>query len=269
MKSTFQTVLIILCLVPAALSAREKREKHTMPIREIDRPLLLPQRQSKLSAGYTASFSWDKDDGVQQVALGLFPNGDGEYVFYDDFSENPMPFPPEYRYGFNDSLQMTVSFKNLPTFHFLVLNNSVVENGVVSIAKPTLAAFIGIDGLFSYGGGFEFDMHGGIEGKFPINERLWSNGMVKVIAGNSPYLNFEYSADLGIQLSDKAAVIPQLKLYQHLGLKDRYSNLYGKFRTTLDLNISDNFSMDIYGIVSESNEYSLDCSAGFTVNFHW
>ncbi len=269
MRSIIQAIIIVCCCIPTTLIARNKRVKHSMPIREIDRPLLLPQRQSKLSSGYTASFRWDKDDGLQEVALGDFPNNDGENIWTSEYYENPTLIIPEYRYGFNDSLQLSLGLSDFPTLHFLCLNNSVLENGVVSIAKPTLAAFIGINSLYSDADGVRFDMHGGLEGKFPINNRLWSYAELKFIAGNSPFLDFEYTADLGIQLSNMFAIIPQIKLYQHVDLSDQKNSIHGKFRTILDLNISDHYSMDIYGVVEEDFEYTLIGSAGFTMNFHW
>lgn len=281
MKVLIRSIILLLMLTPLAFSAEEnvktrekrtRRAKHVQPLREIDRPLTLPQRNVQLSAGYMGGFTWDKDSGVVDKQYTYFSfNGSGGSTPYH-WVEKPLLFCPDFTYAFNDSLEISTRWL-MPTLTYTFLNNSTVdENKVVTISKPTLAVFAGLEFLRYNNlgeGNLEFAINGGIKAKFPINKVLWSDAMIKVAAGNTSEVNVDYDIGFGIQLNDYLALKPKVNLEHIIDYSREFSELYPTFETEFDINFSRYIGLDIYGLVSESNYASINCSVGATLNFNW
>lgn len=281
MKVLMRSIILLLIFLSFSHAADEvstkarkrvRRPKHELPLREYDRPLTLPQKNFQISAGYMAGFTWDKDSGIVDFQGQFIPDDSGYYSSPYHIDDKPNSLVPEITFAFNDSLQISTRFM-MPTITYTFLNNSVKdENGIVSIVKPSIAVFAGLDYLSfnTYGSGvFEFSIAGGLKGKFPINNVLWSDASIKVTAGNSNVINVYYDAGFGIQLNDHLALKPKVNLRHYINYSHESTSFDPTFETEFDINFSRHFGIDIYGLISEAYKASIDCSFGATLNFNW
>ncbi len=257
-------MLIFLIITTSAFSEKRiKKEKHFVALREIDRPLNLGQRQKRISAGYMALGTYNKDTHKKEFYPVHVTADEPNYVL------------PKMEIGISDSFSITIN-GFLPSVQYLFLNRTKVENGHSYINGPNMAFIGGLSSLLysqSFNNKVYIGVTCGLLGKFPINKRIWISNRAQIYAGNTSVIYGEGDLGIGFQLSDRASIIPKFTLGLNVYTLSKTTSYYSQFQNTFKFNISDHLGLKIFGKLYDNyfntDENLIEVAGGIGIHFSW
>ncbi len=242
MKNNF-ALKLTLTIVSIALNAWTS-DSHRLPIREIDRSLILPKHMGRESL-------------IQNSIIDL----NDESAKSDETTVGFIPSLPSY--SLTDNLLWEAI--PVPLFRYLLTHNNInLENGsTVKNLSVTLDG--GMTSFVITPEGSTVGSTLGFSAKKPLLNWLWSEGNVKSFFENMELLSLGSSLGLGWQISDKSYLISSYNL-QHIFLKgDRlYHGLTLEAGVNFNSNITFAFHLsEIFGTKKQI------LNPGATLSLQW
>jgi hypothetical protein len=241
MRLSLLTLLLSACLPLGAWSADAAR----YPLRQIDRPLILPKGMWQERLTWSQAFSPEEDDPGRETVRGFLPNLPS-WSITDNLSWAAVPFP---------------------LFRYLLTRNNIQPDVRPAVTDFSLTLDGGLLGLaYSSRDGFRMYSVLGLSFKKPWSRRLWSEGSVAAAFSNADPFTLIASTGLGIQWSERihsVTTYTATQLFRSSGYR-----LYQGATQSAGINFHPGLSLDLsLGVIAGRGEVWLN--PGASIAFQW
>lgn len=237
--------LILGSLIAGAWSANAGR----YPLREIDRPLILPKNL------------WQE----RLMQNSFFTSDEGSFEKMGSTPEGFMPSLPAY--SLTDNLLWEAV--PAPLFRYLVTRNNITAESGPAVKDFSLTLDGGLHAYVYAMGKSTFMSRLGVSAKKPMFNRLWLQGSASTYFDNADFQAASSSVGLGFQLTDRTHLTSAYSLVYRPGAKPGFpEDLFSGLALVAGFNFSPYISLNLHGAMVMGTEH-LGFNPGAALSFQW